>query len=98
MYCHARGCRDMVTSNGNGPFCFHHQQANIAEAAKHPVFLLGGGHGRSVCHVCLEMVSFHRNIIDEHEREDGICEGGRQEIAIFRTLKEKAVQKWRNRK
>jgi hypothetical protein len=87
----------MVTSNGNGPFCFSHQQENIERAGKEPVFLLGGGYGKSLCHVCLEMVSFFQCVIESHMTEGRTCDGSSQEIAAFRVTK-KGTIKWQSRK
>jgi hypothetical protein len=94
MYCHAKGCRDYVTSNGNGPFCFTHQQENILLAQKDAVYLHGQGFGHATCHVCFLPQEFHRGVFSKHDAEDGPCDGGGQEIAVFKTPKKTRGHTW----
>lgn len=95
MYCHAKNCRSYVTSNGAGPFCFMHQQENILLAQKDAVYLHGNGYGHATCHVCFLSQEFKHNKFSRHETEDGPCDGGGQEIPIFRTVKEIKGRTWK---
>lgn len=92
MYCHAKNCRSYVTSNGNGPFCFTHQQENILLAQKEAIYLHGQGFGHATCHVCFLPQEFHKGKFSKHEDEDGPCEGSNQEIPLLRVPKVRRVE------
>ncbi len=98
MYCHAKNCRDLVTSNGNGPFCFMHQQENIVLAQKETVYLHGNGYGHATCHVCFLPQEFRHGMFSKHEDEDGPCQGSNQEIAVLRVAKVRKAEKTKGNK
>ena len=91
MYCQAKQCRELVTSNGKGPFCRRHYLENIELVSREAVYFHGEGYGHSMCFLCFQPVEFRFGLMATHKTDNGQrCDGSGQEIAVLR----KENQRW----
>jgi hypothetical protein len=84
MYCHVRGCREIISGTKSGPFCFVHLKDAIEATAMKPVYMRGKGYGSSACYYCGNVIEFRFGLYARHlNHERKVCVGSGQEIALL---------------